>query len=337
MDSTIRIPEGRARVVDRSDVVVVGGGPAGIAAAVSAAQRRERHAPRALSLCWRPRRGRHGPCPRPHGERARNHRAGDLHRNDRAHVQNHLCVTPDDTIVSPTGATCRKAGGGWARRGRSISTRRPRHTRSRYAAAFDPDAFKQAAYDLFAEARVKLRTHSWFSSAIVEDGADQGCRLPDEGGTSRPHSGPCGDRRHGRPRRRGGRRRLPCRGQFHPDHRFAWGGVDTDAAERFEFEEPARFKTLDHEAKRLSAALGVLVAQDAASGRRLAELPAYSEAFGPQSGGPDEGRIRRPRPDGAPVDFAPGEIAGLREGLCGRFRAADGRPPDRACCRANTW
>ena len=38
MDNTIRIPEGRARVVDRSDVVVVGGGPAGIAAAVSAAR-----------------------------------------------------------------------------------------------------------------------------------------------------------------------------------------------------------------------------------------------------------------------------------------------------------
>ncbi len=30
-----------------------------------------------------------------------------------------------------------------------------------------------------------------------------------------------------------------------------WGGVDTEAAERFEFEEPEAFKALDHEAKRL--------------------------------------------------------------------------------------
>ncbi|MGE1157112.1 FAD-dependent oxidoreductase, partial [Pseudomonas kitaguniensis] len=37
-----------------------------------------------------------------------------------------------------------------------------------YSAAFDPDAFKQTSYDLIAESGVKLRLHSWFSSAIME-------------------------------------------------------------------------------------------------------------------------------------------------------------------------
>ena len=43
-----------------------------------------------------------------------------------------------------------------------------------YSAAFDPDGFKRAAYEMTGEAEVKLRLHSWFSSAIVEDGTIKG-------------------------------------------------------------------------------------------------------------------------------------------------------------------
>src|SRR5215831_19912419 len=37
-----------------------------------------------------------------------------------------------------------------------------------YAAAFDPDGFKRASNDMIAEAKVNLRLHSWFSRAIME-------------------------------------------------------------------------------------------------------------------------------------------------------------------------
>src|SRR5690606_32957039 len=40
--------------------------------------------------------------------------------------------------------------------------------------AFDPDGFKRASNDMVAEAGVNLRLHSWFSNAIVEDGAVKG-------------------------------------------------------------------------------------------------------------------------------------------------------------------
>src|SRR5260221_504685 len=43
-----------------------------------------------------------------------------------------------------------------------------------YAAAFDPDGFKRASNDMVAEAKINLRLHSWFSRAIVEDGAIKG-------------------------------------------------------------------------------------------------------------------------------------------------------------------
>lgn len=39
-----------------------------------------------------------------------------------------------------------------------------------YATAFDPDGFKRVANDLMVENKIILRLHSWFSSTIVEDG-----------------------------------------------------------------------------------------------------------------------------------------------------------------------
>src|ERR1043166_3394349 len=39
-----------------------------------------------------------------------------------------------------------------------------------YATAFDPDGYKTIANQMVAEAGVTLRLHSWFSRSIVEDG-----------------------------------------------------------------------------------------------------------------------------------------------------------------------
>ena len=43
-----------------------------------------------------------------------------------------------------------------------------------YACAFDPDAWKRTSLDLIRENKINLRLHSWFSDAIVEDGAVKG-------------------------------------------------------------------------------------------------------------------------------------------------------------------
>src|SRR5215468_9891993 len=39
-----------------------------------------------------------------------------------------------------------------------------------FAAAFDPDGWKRVANDMVEEAGIELRLHSWFSQAIVENG-----------------------------------------------------------------------------------------------------------------------------------------------------------------------
>src|SRR5258707_9242892 len=43
-----------------------------------------------------------------------------------------------------------------------------------YSASFDPEGWKQVSQEMALEAGVQLRLHSWFSSALVEDGAGRG-------------------------------------------------------------------------------------------------------------------------------------------------------------------
>ncbi|PWU23883.1 MAG: FAD-dependent oxidoreductase [Candidatus Rokuibacteriota bacterium] len=43
-----------------------------------------------------------------------------------------------------------------------------------YGASFDPEGWKQASQEMALEAGVHLRFHSWFSRALVEDGATRG-------------------------------------------------------------------------------------------------------------------------------------------------------------------
>src|SRR5260370_2133056 len=43
-----------------------------------------------------------------------------------------------------------------------------------YSGSFDPEGWKQVSQEMALEAGVQLRFHSWFSSALVEDGAVRG-------------------------------------------------------------------------------------------------------------------------------------------------------------------
>jgi hypothetical protein len=248
---TIREAAREAKIVDRSDVIVVGGGPAGISAAVSAARNGT-----SVTLLER--------YPYLGGLAA----GGmvlvldDMHNGLEVTVQGicmemiqrmsawGLCVTPPERDrqydIRGTEEMWRK----WSRWGLfDFNTRTMPHPVC-YAAAFDPDAFKRAAYALVSETGVKLRAHSLFSSAIVEDGCIKGVISE----TKEGRQAVLGDvvidttgdldvaASAGAPFQEG---------SYILTTVSRWGGVDTDAAERFQFEEPERFAKLDHEAKRL--------------------------------------------------------------------------------------
>ncbi|EEF23912.1 conserved hypothetical protein [Ricinus communis] len=161
-----------------------------------------------------------------------------------------LCVTPTDRDRLIEFRDTPEAWQRWARWGLFDF-----HTQSMphpicFSAAFDPDAFKRAAYDMIAEAKIKLRTHSWFSSAIVEGGAIKGVICQTKEGMQAILGDVVIDTT-------GDLDVAASAGASHVESNFIlttvsrWGGVDTEAAERFERQEPEAFKALDHEAKRL--------------------------------------------------------------------------------------
>jgi hypothetical protein len=119
-----------------------------------------------------------------------------------------------------------------------------------FAVAFDPDAWKRVSMEQVNELGIELRLHSWFSSALVEDGKVKGVICDTKSGreailgdvvidttgdldvaasAGAPHIG----------------------GSYIVTTVFRLGGVDTDEAERFEREEPEVFDVLDREIKRM--------------------------------------------------------------------------------------
>jgi hypothetical protein len=119
-----------------------------------------------------------------------------------------------------------------------------------FAAAFDPDGFKRVALEMVAQHRIQLRLHSWFSQALVEDGRITGVVCDTKNGreailgkividttgdldvaasAGAPHIG----------------------GAYMLTTVFRLGNVDTDAAERFEREEPEAFAAVDKDIKKL--------------------------------------------------------------------------------------
>lgn len=251
MTLTVREAAREAPVADRSDVVVVGGGPAGLAAAVSAA----RNGASVTLLERYPYLGGlasggmvlvlddmtngaevtvTGLC---------------LEMIERMRAWG-LCVTPPEADLMPGTRETLPAWHRWARWGLFDF-----HTPSMphpvcFSAAFDPDGFKRASYAMTGEAGVKLRLHSWFSSAIVEDGRIRGVVCETKEGRQAILGDVVIDAT-------GDLDVAASAGAASQAGRFIlttvsrWGGVDTDRAEAFEQAEPERFAALDHEAKRI--------------------------------------------------------------------------------------
>ncbi len=230
----INEPAGRIPVAATSDLVVVGGGPAGIAAALAGARNRlsvtllERYpylgglASGGMVLvlddmCNGQEIAVRGLC------------ADLIARLERLG----LAVTPPEADRRSDAAMWRK----WSRWGVFDFTSHLKPQPIVYAAAFDPDGFKRVSNDMIAEAKVNLRLHSWFSRAIVEDGAIKGVVCESKEGRQailgKIVVDATGDldvaASAGAPF---------IEGAYIVTTVFRLGGVDIEAAERFEYEEP---------------------------------------------------------------------------------------------------
>ncbi len=240
-----------AKVVDRSDVVVVGGGPAGISAAVSAARNGA-----SVTLLER-----------------YNHLGGlasggmvllldDMHNDLEITVQGicmemiermekmGLCVTPPERDRQHDIRETQEMWEKWSRWGVFDF-----HTHSMphpvcYSAAFDPDGYKRAANAVIQESGAKLRLHSWFSSSIIEDGAIKGVVVESKEGRQAIMGDVVIDTTGDLDVAASAGARFQ-EGSFILTPVSRWGGVDTDKAERFQYENVEEFAKLDHEAKRI--------------------------------------------------------------------------------------
>jgi glycine/D-amino acid oxidase-like deaminating enzyme len=234
-------------VVARADVVVVGGGPAGFSAAVAAARSGasvtlvERYpylgglASGGMVLvlddmCNGSEITVHGIC-------------AELVERMRGHG---LAVYPPAPERGHDPAMFRK----WSRWGLfDFNTRTKPHPIC-YAVAFDPDGWKRASTDMVREAGIELRLHSWFSHAITEDGRITGVVVETKEGRQAIMGGVVIDATGdldvaasaGAPF---------IDGAYMVTTVFRLGGVDTDEAERFQFEEPERHHAIDREARRI--------------------------------------------------------------------------------------
>jgi hypothetical protein len=119
-----------------------------------------------------------------------------------------------------------------------------------YAAAFDPDGWKRASDDMVRETGIDLRLHSLFAGSIVEDGRIRGVIVESKQGREAIMGDIVIDAT-------GDLDVAASAGAAYSEDGymvttvFRLGGVDTDAAERFQFEEPERYKMLDLEARRV--------------------------------------------------------------------------------------
>jgi len=248
---TIQETAREAAIVDRSDVVVVGGGPAGIAAAVSAARNGasvtllERYA----YLGGLASGGMVLVLDDMHNDLEITVRGICMEMIERMR-QMGLCVAPPDRDRQPDVRETQAMWEKWSRWGLFDF-----HTQSMphpvcYAAAFDPDGYKRASNALIADSGVKLRLHSWFSGAIVEDGAIKGVICETKDGRQAVMGDVVIDAT-------GDLDVAASAGAPFQEGTFIlttvsrWGGVDTDRAERFQYDNPDEFARLDHEAKRL--------------------------------------------------------------------------------------
>lgn len=246
---TDRITESarEATVVARSDVVVVGGGPAGFAAAVAA--RREGAS---VTLIER--------YPYLGGLAA----GGMVLVLDDMHNGNEItttgvcmemidrmaridaCVYPPEPERLGTVEMHRK----WASWGLFDFRAGGKVQPIVMAAAFDPDGWKRVSNEMISEAGVDVRLNSWFSRAVMDGNRITGVICETKEGRQAIMGDVVVDATGdldvaaaaGSPF---------THGSYMLTTVFRLGGVDADTAERFRWEEPVRFAEIDKQAKKI--------------------------------------------------------------------------------------
>ena len=119
-----------------------------------------------------------------------------------------------------------------------------------YAVAFDPDGWKRASNDMAEEAGVDVRLHSWYAAPIMEGSAVAGVVCQTKTGRQAVRAKVVVDA--------SGDADVACtagaplaEGSYMVTTVFRLGNVDTEAAERFELEQPAECHEVNRTARRL--------------------------------------------------------------------------------------
>jgi 2-polyprenyl-6-methoxyphenol hydroxylase-like FAD-dependent oxidoreductase len=171
-NDVVREPARETPIVARTDVLVVGGGPAGLCAAVAATC----NGARAILV---ERYGHLGGLASG-GEVIVLDDMADLHEKTVGGLCDEIVERLDrlGAAVYPPPADCfvssESAWERWGRWGLQDNYARTRPKTITYAVSFDPEALKFVALEMLGTAGVELRLHSTFVDAIVEDGRVKG-------------------------------------------------------------------------------------------------------------------------------------------------------------------
>lgn len=238
---------GSAKIVARSDVVVVGGGPSGFAAAIAATRMGAK-----VTLLER----------YPYlGGLASGGMVivlDDMTNGQEITVTGicmemiermaklGLCVYPPEADRRQGEDVYRK----WSRWGVFDFRAQVKPQPIVFAAAFDPDGWKRVSNVMVEEAGINLRLHSWFSRAIVEDGRITGVVCETKSGREAVMGDVVIDTT-GDLDVAASAGAAFTHGSYIVTTVFRLGGVDTEEAERFRFEDPDGYAKLDRQAKRV--------------------------------------------------------------------------------------